>query len=138
MSEADLEGFLSKSNTFHIKSKAIKMLSCKHFAPLLDSLHVPYYSIKRLLFKINISVFLSTVSQSSLYLSSSRRSDARNRLLVACCSFLLDCGFSGIFSKQSKEDGDDAFVEFLDCLADAPLKMIKHKMIKHNMINNKV
>ena len=28
--------FLSESNTFHIKSKAIKMLSCKNFATLLD------------------------------------------------------------------------------------------------------
>ena len=29
--------FLSESNTFHIKSKAIKMLSCKKFATLLGS-----------------------------------------------------------------------------------------------------
>ena len=28
--------FLSESNTFHIKSKAIKMLSCRNFATLLD------------------------------------------------------------------------------------------------------
>ena len=28
--------FLSESNTFHIKSKAIKMLSCKSIATLLD------------------------------------------------------------------------------------------------------
>ena len=28
--------FLSESNTFHIKSNAIKMLSCKNFATLLD------------------------------------------------------------------------------------------------------
>ena len=30
--------FLSESNTFYIKSKTIKMLSCKNFATLLDSL----------------------------------------------------------------------------------------------------
>ena len=28
---------LSKSNTFHGKAKAIKMLSCKKFATLLDT-----------------------------------------------------------------------------------------------------
>ena len=28
--------FLSESNTFHIKAKAIKILSCKNFATLLD------------------------------------------------------------------------------------------------------
>ena len=31
-----LSKFLSESNTFHIKSKAMKMLSCKNFATLLD------------------------------------------------------------------------------------------------------
>ena len=32
----DLEEFLLESNTFHIKSKPIKILSCKDFATLLD------------------------------------------------------------------------------------------------------
>ena len=30
--------FLLESNTFHIRSKTIKMLSCRNFAPLLDPL----------------------------------------------------------------------------------------------------
>ena len=34
--EADLEGSKMESNTFHIMSKAIKMLSCINFATLLD------------------------------------------------------------------------------------------------------
>ena len=35
--------FISESHSFHIKSKAIKMLSCTNFATLLDPpLHIMY------------------------------------------------------------------------------------------------
>ena len=42
------EADLTESNTLHIKSKAIKMLSCKNFATLLNSplWPTPYYTPK--------------------------------------------------------------------------------------------
>ena len=41
---ANLEKFLSKSITFHIKSKATKMLSCKNFATLIDPPLINHFS----------------------------------------------------------------------------------------------
>ena len=38
--------FLSESDTFHIKSKIIKMLSCKNFATLLDPPHLNTSTVK--------------------------------------------------------------------------------------------